>query len=56
MIDNQETINTSHMQSEYLSRAQGCLIGQLSGDALGSSARMAIGFRLSAFGKEGHKR
>ena len=41
MIDNQETINTSHMQSECLSRAQGCLIGQLAGiDALELAAQL----------------
>ena len=36
MSDNQEAANTFNDQSERLSRAQGCLIGQLAGDALGS--------------------
>ena len=35
MSDNQETVN-ANIQSERISRAQGCLIGQLAGDALGS--------------------
>ena len=36
MSDNQEDVNSSNVQSEWISRAQGCLIGQLAGDALGS--------------------
>lgn len=36
MSDNQGAANISNIQNEQLSRAQGCLIGQLVGDALGS--------------------
>ena len=36
MSVNQEIINMPNVQSERISRAQGCLIGQLAGDALGS--------------------
>ena len=36
MSGNQEAVSISKIQNERLSRAQGCLIGQLAGDALGS--------------------
>ena len=36
MSDSQETVNISGIENERISRAQGCLIGQLAGDALGS--------------------
>ena len=36
MADKREEVNIPNVQSERLSRAQGCLIGQLAGDALGS--------------------
>lgn len=36
LSDNQETAYISDVRSERISRAQGCLIGQLAGDALGS--------------------
>ena len=36
MSDNHETVNISDIRNKQISRAQGCLIGQLAGDALGS--------------------
>ena len=36
MSDNQEATNISDVRSKRISRAQGCLIGHLAGDALGS--------------------
>lgn len=36
MTDNQKITTTPQTQNERISRAQGCLIGQLAGAALGS--------------------
>jgi hypothetical protein len=40
MSDNQATVNISNIQRERISRAQGCLIGQLVGDALELAAQL----------------
>lgn len=36
MTDDPKAVNTTQTQNNHISRAQGCLIGQLAGDALGS--------------------
>ena len=42
MSDNRETVNVSDIRNKQISRAQGCLVGQLAGDAIGSLVEFQV--------------